>query len=65
MPSTLLSTSQLSDLLGVDPRSIERWRQTGDGPRYLKLGSLVRYDPGDVDTWLAERSAQSTSSESA
>ena len=65
MTPALLSTYQLSELLGVDPRSIERWRQTGDTPRYLKLGRLVRYDPRDVETWLAEKSAQSTSSEGA
>ena len=27
-------------------------RQTGVGPRYLKVGHQVRYRPEDVDSWL-------------
>jgi predicted DNA-binding transcriptional regulator AlpA len=30
-------------------------RQTGHGPRYLKIGHQVRYRPEDIDAWLEQQ----------
>lgn len=49
----LLTTEILAEETHT-PRS--RWdkaRLTGDGPRFIKLGHLVRYRRGDVRAWLA------------
>lgn len=42
-------------------RTLERWRQTGDGPRYILVGRVVRYRRSDLDAWLASRVRLSTS----
>ncbi len=57
----LLTQRQLAEMLGVTPRSLERWRETGDGPPFLRVGGLVRYTPADVSGWLETRRRTSTS----
>jgi hypothetical protein len=31
---------------------LQSWRYTGRGPRFIKLGRMVRYRTGDVDEYL-------------
>lgn len=38
----------------LSPRTVQRWRTTGDGPAYLKLGGRVVYRLEDVEKWEAE-----------
>jgi predicted DNA-binding transcriptional regulator AlpA len=57
----LLSVAQVAELTGRSISTLEKDRLTGFGPRYVKLGRLVRYSPSDVLAWLAERVRQSTS----
>lgn len=54
----------LEDLLGeydvaritrLSVASVRRWRYLKQGPRYLKIGSSVRYRPEDITAWLASR----------
>jgi predicted DNA-binding transcriptional regulator AlpA len=49
-----LSERELSELTGIKVNTLQRWRLLGKGPRFLKLGGAVRYDPKDVDVWLEE-----------
>lgn len=52
----LLTPAAVSELLGVAERTLERWRITGEGPRYVKLTrKVVRYLADDVATFVAER----------
>ncbi len=52
----LLTPAAVSDLLGVAERTLERWRITGEGPRYVKLTrKVVRYLADDLATFVAER----------
>lgn len=48
----LMSSQDLAETLGISPRTVETWRNTGEGPDYVKIGTQVRYRPGDVDEWL-------------
>jgi excisionase family DNA binding protein len=57
----LLLQWQLSDLLNVSTRTLERWRVEGVGPIYVKVGRRVLYRREDVETWLTERVRHSTS----
>jgi predicted DNA-binding transcriptional regulator AlpA len=57
----LLSVAQVAKLTGRAVSTLEKDRLTGHGPRYVKLGRLVRYRPADVRTWLSERVRRSTS----
>jgi hypothetical protein len=40
-------------LLGISVSILNSWRQTGEGPDYIKVGTLVRYHPDDLQRWLA------------
>ena len=56
-----LDTRQAADRCGLSPRTLEKHRVTGDGPRYLKLGSAVRYLVEDIESYLLECRRRSTS----
>jgi excisionase family DNA binding protein len=53
--SNLLTESQVAETLRVSVATIRRWRCLGQGPRFFKVGTLVRYSLEDVHTWLASR----------
>jgi hypothetical protein len=44
----------------VSPRTFQRWRQRGVGPKFLRVGNQIRYRKEDLDRWLEGRVAQST-----
>lgn len=50
-----MSESELARRANVSIAVLRKWRRESTGPRYLKLGRLVRYLTRDVDTWLEER----------
>ena len=51
----LLSEGQLAELLTVSVAALRRWRLQKRGPKYIKLGTLVRYRLSDIELWLATR----------
>lgn len=58
----LLSTKQAAELLGVSPRTLERWRcYRSDGPPYRALGTRCLYHPADLEAWLESRRRRHTS----
>jgi predicted DNA-binding transcriptional regulator AlpA len=50
--SILLSEIEVAKRLQVSVACVRRWRLERRGPRYLKIGSLVRYRPEDIQHWL-------------
>ena len=56
-----LRTSAAADYLGYSESTLEKKRVTGDGPPFIRLGRAIVYDTRDLDAWLAERRATSTS----
>ena len=50
--NTLLTEEDAVKRLRVSLASIRRWRLERPGPQ-LKVGSLVRYRPEDLESWLA------------
>ena len=48
----LLSTKQAARMIGVSDRTLEDWRLRGIGPRFVKIGRLVRYRPADVVSFV-------------
>jgi hypothetical protein len=55
-----LSQLELARRWSISPRTLERWRWTGDGPRYIKLKGRVAYREADVEFYEAERLMEST-----
>ena len=56
-----LNQLELARRWAMSPRTLERWRWTGEGPRYLKVGKRVVYRLDDVEAFEAERLHESTS----
>lgn len=51
----LLTEHDVSRVTGLSLASVRRWRLLRQGPKYLKLGSAVRYRREDVSAWLESR----------
>ena len=56
-----MSTREVAAFLGLSPRTLDRYRVTGDGPPFHKLGNRIRYARADVEAWVAARRRLSTS----
>lgn len=60
-----LNTKEAAQCLNLSPRTLERMRVEGGGPRFFKAGngkrSRVLYQRSDVIEWLEARSFGSTS----
>lgn len=56
----ILNTKQAARLLGTSPRTMEDWRLTGLGPRFVKLGRMVRYQVRDLVEFIDRNSFGST-----
>lgn len=61
MSKRLNTTDEEAQRLGLAPKTLANMRCRGDGPPYVLLGRLPRYDPDMTDAWLAKRVRQSTS----
>jgi transcriptional regulator with XRE-family HTH domain len=53
-PAVAMSESELARRANVSIAVLRKWRRDRSGPRYLKLGRLIRYLARDVDMWLEE-----------
>ena len=51
--NTLLTEEEVAKRLHVSLASLRRWRLERRGPQFIKVGSLVRYRPEDLESWLA------------
>jgi len=50
-PITHLNQVHLARRWSLSPRTLERWRWLGRGPRYLKVGGRVLYRLHDVEAF--------------
>ena len=51
----LLDDREVAAICGLSTAAIRRWRLLRKGPRYIKVGSAVRYRLEDVNNWLETR----------
>jgi hypothetical protein len=59
-PKQKLSTKEAAAHLGISSSYLEKLRVIGSSCPYLKIGSRVVYDVGDLNAWAAERMHRST-----
>lgn len=45
----------------ISVRTLQNWRTEGKGPRFLKIGRLVRYRRSALDEFIQSSERQSTS----
>jgi predicted DNA-binding transcriptional regulator AlpA len=60
-PAEFLDERQVADLLCQSVRTIQKWRGTGAGPDFYKLGRSVRYRRAEVMAWAEARRKAHTS----
>ncbi len=65
MPVRHLHQADLARRWNVSPRTLERWRWIGQGPRFLKIGGRVAYRIEDIEAFEAAQLRTSTASASA
>ena len=50
----LLDQNEVAEMLNVSPKTLEYWRWKQKGPKFLKVGRLVRYRHCDVLNYVNE-----------
>ncbi|MDE1901039.1 MAG: helix-turn-helix domain-containing protein [Alphaproteobacteria bacterium] len=55
-----LNVYQLSKRWGLNPKTLDRWRQRGCGPLFLKIGGHVLYRLSDIDAYEQQQLHQIT-----
>ena len=58
-----LKTREAAAWLGLSPKTLERYRVSGEGPDFHKFGTRVRYLFEDLEVWASARRWTSTSEE--
>lgn len=57
---TLIDADTLAERLSIRRRTVDEWRITGKGPKFIRIGRSVRYNPESVDSWLLSNEHNST-----
>lgn len=64
MLDALWTEVQVAAFLGISIKTMAPWRNRGRGPRFIKVGHLVRYRPADVRAYVEQQARTSTSDDS-
>jgi hypothetical protein len=54
-PDDLLTERQLAEELRKSEATLARWRRTGTGPPWLRVGKTPLYRWSDVQRWLEQQ----------
>jgi predicted DNA-binding transcriptional regulator AlpA len=57
----LLTTHAAAQWLAVSASQLEKWRCSGGGPKFIRIGRLIRYSRADIRRYLATCARRSTS----
>ena len=47
-----MTAREVAKLLAISPRTLYWWAERGRGPRGIRIGHEMRYDPADVQAWI-------------
>lgn len=50
-----MDQNEAGEYLGIAPKTLNKWRSLGKGPRYRKFGKAVRYAVSDLDAWATKQ----------
>ena len=56
----LLITSEAAECLRANPRTLERWRVTGEGPAFIKAGKRVVYARSALEEFVKRQTRRHT-----
>ena len=57
----LINEHEAAEYLAMRVATLRRWRWSGMGPPYCKIGAAVRYDPADLNAFIEAGRRNSTS----
>ncbi len=60
-PARYLTNDEAAEHLRLSPRTLEKQRVVGGGPKFRKFGRRVMYAVADLDAWADARSFDATS----
>lgn len=60
-PAILMTPHETAGRLRVSESTLAKWRMSGDGPEFTKMGAKVRYPAPAVEKFIAKRTRRSTS----
>jgi hypothetical protein len=60
MNDVFLNQKDVARRWSISPRTLERWRVVGQGPRFVKIGAHVLYRLCDVQAYEIKRIRTST-----
>ena len=60
-PQRYLTNNEAAEYLRLSPRTLEKQRVFGGGPKFRKFGRRVMYAVADLDAWASDRSFETTS----
>ena len=60
-PARYLTNDEAAEFLRLSPRTLEKQRVIGGGPRFRKFGRRVMYALIDLESWADARSFEMTS----
>ncbi|MEZ6809292.1 helix-turn-helix domain-containing protein [Pseudomonas aeruginosa] len=60
-PQRYLTNDEAAEYLRLSPRTLEKQRVIGGGPKFRKFGRRVMYAVADLDTWADQHSFEATS----
>ncbi len=56
----LLTTPDVAEWTGLSQVTLRRWRTSGEGPAFVRLGRAVRYRREDIAAFVERRTYTST-----
>lgn len=48
----LFTVNEVAKVLGVPKLTLYKWRDKGYGPRVVRVGRYLRYNPSDLRSWI-------------
>jgi hypothetical protein len=61
MASDLLTVEAAAEYLGLGITTLNKWRVSGAGPVFVKMGSRIAYTRSDLERFIAQNRLRSTS----
>ena len=53
----LLNEREVATSCSISVLTLRKWRSIKRGPKFIKISTLVRYRPEDIDAWIAEQNS--------
>ncbi|WP_216395904.1 helix-turn-helix transcriptional regulator [Arcanobacterium phocae] len=55
----LLTPQQAAKKLAISTRTLQTWRTTGKGPKFIQVDKIVRYRGEDIKAWIERKVSES------